>query len=461
MTNTAILLNTCSAPLGPTAAPRVSPQDDTDDTEPGGDQFAAVFQLASSTPQTVPVVAKRTDATPEATEVSEIPDDGPPRAKGALIDTDHETASLIADGLPSLGTDGITTIPSKGNPLRSPDQDAAPATDLGDPVALNQSAPAPDQDTDQTTSADLRGSAAAQKLLSLSEVLFNAKSAIETLATTQTKLTDAQVISNSVWQAVSATPLVTQRTQGSIDAKASAKISWDQNEASKSAGAPQTSTAPSRDNVGLAAYPVTQSGWTAQQTVAPRPQAQDKELTVSSSAGGVDAGQPDVSQQSPSLINGVPPGSFHSAGSPALLAQSNQGPQLARHVARQMAAEISRTSEGKTEIILQPQELGRVRMQIEHQGSGISMLITADRSETADLMRRHLETLAQEFRSMGYRDVTFSFSDGSTQQQDSHRAATGPVPGDDQPDRQEAPAEPPIRPQQSSRSTSSAVDLRL
>jgi len=48
--------------------------------------------------------------------------------------------------------------------------------------------------------------------------------------------------------------------------------------------------------------------------------------------------------------------------------------------------------------------------------TGISVLITAERPETLDLMRRHIDQLAEEFRNLGYEDIGFEFT-GS----DAHR----------------------------------------
>lgn len=106
---------------------------------------------------------------------------------------------------------------------------------------------------------------------------------------------------------------------------------------------------------------------------------------------------------------GAPQFAIQVQSSPAPRATGIATPDLPRHVAHQLASGMTGTNDGRADILLQPEELGRVRMQIDHRAAGLNMVITADRPETADLMRRHLETLAQEFRAIGYRDVTFSF----------------------------------------------------
>ncbi len=98
--------------------------------------------------------------------------------------------------------------------------------------------------------------------------------------------------------------------------------------------------------------------------------------------------------------------------------------RTAQHVASQIAAEISRTDTGKTEILLDPKELGRVRLTMHTTEQAISIVILAERPETSDLMRRHIDQLAQEFRAIGYEDIRFSFGD-QTGQRDQRPPPTG------------------------------------
>ena len=98
-----------------------------------------------------------------------------------------------------------------------------------------------------------------------------------------------------------------------------------------------------------------------------------------------------------------------------------------RHIDHQMAVVVTQLSEGATEIALSPQELGRVRMQVTAIDGAIMLNVTAERPETADLLRRHAETLAQEFRALGFHDIAFSFGDGRTPDRDSASPATNAV----------------------------------
>lgn len=80
-------------------------------------------------------------------------------------------------------------------------------------------------------------------------------------------------------------------------------------------------------------------------------------------------------------------------------------------VAQQIAGAFVRSDGGRTEISLNPEELGRVRFAMVVSDTGMTFVISAERAETADLMRRNLEDLAREFRELGYQNLTFSFED--------------------------------------------------
>lgn len=105
---------------------------------------------------------------------------------------------------------------------------------------------------------------------------------------------------------------------------------------------------------------------------------------------------------------------------------TSSAPALARHVAQQLAVTITQTGGQLTEIALNPDELGRVRMSMSLTDGTLMLHINAERPETADLLRRHIDTLAQEFRSLGYDDISFDFGDG--RRQDDARHDSGPLP---------------------------------
>lgn len=94
-------------------------------------------------------------------------------------------------------------------------------------------------------------------------------------------------------------------------------------------------------------------------------------------------------------------------------------PALTRHISQQMIDILRSTSERPVEVSLSPEELGRVKLNIVGSEAGITVQILAERPETSDLLRRHIEILADDFRGLGYEDINFSFgSEGSSDQSD-------------------------------------------
>ncbi|UWQ79380.1 flagellar hook-length control protein FliK [Leisingera sp. S132] len=87
-------------------------------------------------------------------------------------------------------------------------------------------------------------------------------------------------------------------------------------------------------------------------------------------------------------------------------------PEMPRMIAAQIAEAFAAKGDQKVEVSLNPQELGHVKMRVVTSETGITMIIQTERPETGDLMRRHINELAEEFRRMGYEDISFEFSGG-------------------------------------------------
>jgi flagellar hook-length control protein FliK len=96
----------------------------------------------------------------------------------------------------------------------------------------------------------------------------------------------------------------------------------------------------------------------------------------------------------------------HAALPQALL----NNPELPQRVAQQLVEAARALPDRPVELSLNPEELGRVRMTMNASDGGMAVVVAVERSDTLDLMRRHIDTLAAEFRALGYRDVSFSFS---------------------------------------------------
>ncbi|MCZ4257968.1 flagellar hook-length control protein FliK [Sulfitobacter sp. G21635-S1] len=87
-------------------------------------------------------------------------------------------------------------------------------------------------------------------------------------------------------------------------------------------------------------------------------------------------------------------------------------------VARQLADALQNAGQGPVDIALNPEELGRLRLALSTTEAGMAVQITAERPDTIELMRRHITELAQEFRQLGYADISFTFAGGDTRQED-------------------------------------------
>lgn len=149
-----------------------------------------------------------------------------------------------------------------------------------------------------------------------------------------------------------------------------------------------------------------------------------------------------------------PPGPAHAMPGPAAQGMARQ---LSQALAERQGAE------GVLEIALDPPELGRVRLSFAEAGGALTLAITADRPETAELMRRHLQLLTQEFQRAGLDAPSVDISDrhGGTRQdgrQDAPGAPTRDQPGRTAADPGPAPGPVPARPQPQD---GSGLDLRL
>jgi flagellar hook-length control protein FliK len=89
--------------------------------------------------------------------------------------------------------------------------------------------------------------------------------------------------------------------------------------------------------------------------------------------------------------------------------QFRQPPDPGRLMSRQIADAARHLVDRPVELQLNPEELGRVRMTLSRDDGSLSVTILAERGETLDLMRRHIDTLAQDFRDAGYGDINFDF----------------------------------------------------
>ncbi len=112
-------------------------------------------------------------------------------------------------------------------------------------------------------------------------------------------------------------------------------------------------------------------------------------------------------------LSSLPAQGPHALGSAAPGQSAASAPGLAQQLALAMPDTVDRP----IEITLTPEELGKVRMTLHSTEGSISVSVQAERPETLDLMRRNIDSLARDFRDMGYSQISFDFSDRPSGQQ--------------------------------------------
>ncbi len=138
---------------------------------------------------------------------------------------------------------------------------------------------------------------------------------------------------------------------------------------------------------------------------------------------------------------------------------------LARHASLQVVAAAQGRPGDSVALTLSPEELGRVHLQFHGQNGSMTVSLTIERPETLDLMRRHIETLTQELRNIGYREVNIGFGqEGARQGGFGYGHGPGPElqTGDGTSEPHSSPPEDMSPPRRLSGGTADAgIDIRL
>ena len=133
---------------------------------------------------------------------------------------------------------------------------------------------------------------------------------------------------------------------------------------------------------------------------------------------------------------------------------------IMQQISPKLIDQLVNKGDGKIEIMLSPKDLGKVEFSFQsHDKSGLSIVILAERDETAALVRRHMDVLTKEFERLGYCNIDFT-CDGQSDRQKSKSSPSKERDDIDTANRQQSQAE--------SRSitaheytASTAVDIRL
>lgn len=90
------------------------------------------------------------------------------------------------------------------------------------------------------------------------------------------------------------------------------------------------------------------------------------------------------------------------------------GRAAGRVLVDQILPALQRSAGGRVELTLSPVELGRVEITLQSRDGGMSVSLAAERPETLELLRRHIDLLAADMRQLGMTDLSFSFGRGSS-----------------------------------------------
>lgn len=83
---------------------------------------------------------------------------------------------------------------------------------------------------------------------------------------------------------------------------------------------------------------------------------------------------------------------------------------------------------GPVEILLNPEELGQLRFEIHQKADQMRVVLSVERPETMDLLRRNAEQLLGEFRAAGFTGASLSFGQWDQQSSDPRAQPLPPPP---------------------------------
>lgn len=133
--------------------------------------------------------------------------------------------------------------------------------------------------------------------------------------------------------------------------------------------------------------------------------AADPNVTSSLEASKL-SGVPEIDGELPAIINPkdvrFPPTQMPNT------TQIASGHSIAQQIQHQIQTHLQKDGQA-VELRLSPTELGRVRIGMHHGESAIGLVLTVERPETLDLLRRNAEILASEFGKSGFANLSFEF----------------------------------------------------
>lgn len=106
---------------------------------------------------------------------------------------------------------------------------------------------------------------------------------------------------------------------------------------------------------------------------------------------------------------------------------------IVRTVSSELGQAVVQQPDGTVEVTLSQDELGHVKVSMRHEDGAMSITVQADRQETIDLLKRHVDVLARDMRELGFTDVGFSFDDRGGGQKAQTAFLTTETSGDESP----------------------------
>ncbi len=103
------------------------------------------------------------------------------------------------------------------------------------------------------------------------------------------------------------------------------------------------------------------------------------------------------------------------------------GSSFATPLSAQILPHAAAAQSGPVELVLSPAELGQLRFEIQHRAEGVQIVLSAERGDTLELLRRNGDQLLADFRAAGFSGASLSFGGwGAGQNQgDTAGAQTG------------------------------------
>ncbi len=125
----------------------------------------------------------------------------------------------------------------------------------------------------------------------------------------------------------------------------------------------------------------------------------------------------DPSQSQSPLVGGVD----QNSGTPGYDVRPDlQLPAASAKVTAQIADIARLRPDGPVDLVLHPEELGRLRFEMTQTGDAIRIHLLVERPETLELLRRNADQLLAEMRQNGFSDASMSFGQWGKDQPEKH-----------------------------------------